>query len=57
MGYELKQTAVQYFHSANEWLHEHDFRIVLILSLIHVGLAGLACIHTQSSCRTDYQQA
>jgi hypothetical protein len=32
------------------WLRRHGFAMVLLLSLIHVGLAY---IHTRASCRID----
>jgi hypothetical protein len=51
MGEKLNQTVVRYGCSISEWLNNHAFGIVLILSLMHIGLAY---IHTRHSGRADY---
>jgi hypothetical protein len=50
MGEKLISTVVRNGHSLVEWLNEHCFKMVLILSLCHVGLAY---IHTRHSGRAD----
>ena len=51
MGEKLNQTVVRYGCSLTEWLNNHGFKIILILSLVHIGLAY---IHTRHSGRADY---
>lgn len=52
MGEKLDLTVVRYDCSFREWLNGHSFKIVLVLSLLHIGLAY---IHTQQhSGRGDY---
>lgn len=50
MGEKLNSTVVRYGHSSKEWLNHHSFKIVLVLSLLHIGLAY---VHTQHLSRTD----
>lgn len=52
MGEKLKSTVARNGRSLVEWLNDHSFRIVMILSLLHIGLAY---IHTRHSGRADYQ--
>ncbi len=50
MGEKLNSTVVRYGHSSKEWLNHHSFKIVLVLSLLHIGLAY---VHTQHSSTAD----
>jgi hypothetical protein len=52
MGEKLNLTVIRYCHSLREWLNHHAFATVLVLSLMHIGLAY---IHTRHSGRADYQ--
>ena len=52
MGEKLNSTVVRCGRSLTEWLSNHSFGIVLILSLLHIGLAY---IHIQHPCRADYR--
>jgi hypothetical protein len=52
MGEELNSTVVRYGHTFTGWLNNNSFGIVLILSLLHIGLAY---IHIQHLSRADYQ--
>jgi hypothetical protein len=45
-------TVVRYGRSFTEWLNINGFKIVVVLSLLHIGLAY---IHTQHSGRADYR--
>ncbi len=51
MGEKLNQMVVRYGCSLTEWLNNHCFKIVLVLPLVHIGLAY---IHTRHSGRADY---
>ena len=51
MGEIVNRTAGRYYHSLVEWLSSQNFRIILVLSLLHIGLAY---IHAQHSGRADY---
>jgi hypothetical protein len=50
MGVKFDSTVVLYGRSVKEWLNHCSFKIVLVLSVFHVGLAY---IHTQPSGRAD----
>jgi hypothetical protein len=50
MGEKLNLLVRRYCLSLAERLDNNSFKIVLILSLFHIGLA---CIHTQHSGRAD----
>lgn len=49
---KLNSTVVRYGRSFAEWLNNHSFKMVFILSLLHIGLAY---IHAQHSGRADYR--
>jgi hypothetical protein len=52
MSEKLNSTVVRYGRSFVEWLNNHSFKMVFVLSLLHIGLAY---IHAQRSSRADCQ--
>ena len=51
MDKNSKNKVVRYGHSLVEWFNKNSFNIVLMLSVLHIGLAY---IHTPHSGRADY---
>lgn len=54
MGKKLNLMVVRNGRPLVGWLNDHTFKIVLILSLLHIGLAYL---HTRHSGRADYPKS
>ena len=52
MDEKLNFAVVRYGRSFTEWINDHNFKLVLILSLLYIGLAY---IHTQHPSRADHQ--
>lgn len=50
MDHKLKPLIIRYGRSFADWLNHNAFRIVVILSLMHIGLGY---IHTRRSGRAD----
>lgn len=54
MDGKVNSTMNRYRHSTAGWLNGNGFRIVLFLSLLHIGLAH---IHTRHSGTTNSKQS
>ena len=52
MGEKLNRTVRYCSHSFVEWLSKRHFGIIVVLSLLHIGLAY---IHIQHSSGADYR--
>jgi hypothetical protein len=50
MNTKMYETVRSVTNNVTNWLNKHSFKLVLIMSLFHVGLAY---IHTRDSGRAD----